>query len=163
MEKGWEKYKILEGDLTLLSVSEIKEILNLVYNHMDSVRKEFFELESYSRKLKNILNKKRSEFFNIKEGDIIEFNKSFRVGKYGFLNDDTVIIEINRITEKFIKGKVVKGDLVSFRSKSNKGYDYEYSKRFNVRKLDLLERVATSSSIGKVLDRDSSIDDILKN
>lgn len=148
-------------NLDSLSIPEIKERMKEVYQDMNDTRIHFNSLNSDAGKLMDILNKKRIEFFEVKVGDIIEFDKSFRIGKYGFLNEKMIKVEVTNITDKFIKGDILKGDLVIFKGKTNKKYDYINRKNFSVRKLSFVETMATNSIHGKALDRDSEIDNIL--
>lgn len=148
-------------DLNSLSIPEIKEKMTKVLQGMEKIRTDYELLNSEANELLNLLNKKREEFLDVKVEDVIEFERSFRIGKYGFLSDKNVKLKITKVTDKFIKGDLLVGDLIIFKGKSNDKYDYIYRKNFSVNKMGFIEMMSIYTTQGKALDRDSEIDNIL--
>ena len=139
--------------------TNIKEHTELLKSLTEQYKVSYSELTD----LQSLLAKERETFFNLKEGDLLQLTIPTRVGKYGFIDrgDGNIKMEIHKVTEYFIRGEMIEGVLVAFKGKGDKYYRTG-RKNFAVNKKGFITMLSSNSTLGKILDRDSEIDNLLK-
>lgn len=147
-------------------ISELEEEIKKSDYEISQCKINLKQIKSNRISLMNKLSIEREKILNIREGDLHVFDKSYKkisIGTYSLKNFNTIIdmvgitIKIERVSKKFIFCELIKGDLYH----ESSGVDRLSDKRFYVSKKNLYTALINKSSMGDIMKRHITIEDIL--
>ena len=158
-------------DFNEMELSELESLISESKRKMNSYATQYHKLKGTCAVLGEEIAKRRHEITDVKVGDIIEFNKNnitIRCGVYLFSIDGSTI-QITGSSKKFIRGRFINGMLYK-----NDPYGPHYSGsgtrisnvssgEFRVSKKNFFDMVYKQTKLRSVIDRDSVLNDLLKD